>query len=134
MPEMPSGDPYIENILEQVPPKVARTLTRDQWEGFRAALKAAHLTGRHFVDIRFILPLYLTRIYCILIFGKDTRERVEHVLIERRKRMGMLIGAAVLATGFLFLLTVILLVLYILRIAAEMDLVPGFGPGQWPGQ
>ena len=71
MPEMPSGDPHIENILEKVPKKVAKTLTPEQWEGFRKALIWARSPTRHLLDLRFILPLYFTRIYCIVIFGKD---------------------------------------------------------------
>jgi len=121
---MPSGDPYIENILERVPKKVAKTLTPEQWEGFRTALKFIYSPTRHLLDLRFILPLYFTRIYCVLIFGKDTRERVEHVLFERRKRVAVAVGALVLAAAFVVLFGIVLLVLYILKSAAGVDLIP----------
>jgi hypothetical protein len=131
MPEMPSGDPYIEGILHKVPEKVARELTPEQWEGFREALRRTRDNPRHVLDVRFVLPLYFTRLYCIFIFGKDVRERVQHVLIERRKRVFSALGALVLASCFVGLVALVLAILYVLKTVAGIDLIPDWHLRDW---
>lgn len=125
MGEMPSGDPYIENILLKVPPEVAKTLTSEQWNGFREALTLSNRRSRHYLDWRFILPFYFVRLYGIFILGRDRRGRVEHVLHERRKMGKKALGAVLLAAGLAVLLSVALAVLYVLKSAAGIDLFPG---------
>jgi len=122
MSEMPSGDPYIENILAEVPEDTARTLTTEQWEGIREALRRARDNPRHFLDVRFILPLYFIRLYCIFVFGRDARERVSHLLIERRKRTMAVIGAIILSVVFVALIALALSALYIIKTLAGIDL------------
>ena len=131
MGDMPLGDPYIEAILHNVPEKVARELSPQQWEGFREALRRARDNPRHTLDLRFILPLYFTRIYCILILGRDTRERVLHILVERRRRVFSTVGAVVLAGCFLGMLVVTLGVLYVIKTVAGIDLFPSFSFLHW---
>ncbi len=131
MSEMPAGDPHIENILEGVPENVARDLTPDQWEGFREALRKMRDNPRNVVEIRFVLPLYFLRLYSVFIFGKDTRERVEHVLIERRKRALGVVGAAILALAFVGLVAVALVLLYIIKTLCGLDIFQDSHIGDW---
>lgn len=131
MGEMPLGDPYIESILHKVPEKVARELTPEQWEGFREALRRTRDNPRHVFDVRFILPLYFTRIYCIFILGRDTRERVQHVLIERRRHAWKTLGALTVAACFVAGVAVVLGILYVVKAVAGIDLIPNFSLLKW---
>jgi hypothetical protein len=134
MNKMPQGDPYIESILARVPADVARTLTPVQWDGFREALEQSTKSARHMVDFRCVLPLYFVRFYFIWIFGRDRRERVEHVLVERRRRMGKVMGALVMSLAMVAFLIVAFVFLYIMKSAAGIDLIPGFHLSDWiPG-
>lgn len=131
MGEMPLGDPYIESILHRVPEKVARELTPEQWEGFREALRRARDNPRHVIDVRLVLPLYFTRIYCILILGRDTRERVLHVLVERRKHALKGLGAATIAAGFVAAVAAVLGILYVVKSVSGINLFPDFSLLKW---
>ena len=131
MGDMPLGDPYIEGILHNVPERVARELTPEQWEGFREALRRARDNPRHTIDIRFVLPLYFTRIYCIVILGRDTRERVLHVLVERRRKVFTAVGALVLSGCFLAMLVGTLAILYIVKTVSGINLIPSFSLLDW---
>lgn len=134
MNDMPSGDPHIEEILGRVPGKVARTFTPEQWEGVREALRQTSRLPRHLMHLRFILPFYFLRLYCIVIVGKDRRQRVEHILFERRRYASILIGALALAAIFAILVLSALAMLYIIKSASGVDLVPGAHFGDYiPG-
>jgi hypothetical protein len=131
MPDMPPGDPYVEHVLESIPPKVAKTFTREQWDGLRKALAVSLRSSRHAVDIRFVLPLYIARIYCVLILGKDTRQRVHHVLVERRQRVSIAAGAVVVAAGFVALAAVTAAALYVVKSAAGIDFFANWHLSEW---
>lgn len=131
MPDMPPGEPYVENVLERIPPKVAKTLTREQWEGLREALGATLRSPKHALDLRFVLPLYITRFYCVLILGRDVRQRVRHVLHERRRSASVAAGAAALAAAFVVLAAVTVVVLYIVKSAAGFDFFSNWHFSQW---
>jgi len=131
MAHMPSGDPYIENVLRHVPPDVARTLTRKQWNGFRQAMRSSAKPSRHSVDVRFVIPLYFVRLYFVLLIGKDRRRRVHDILSERRHRARRHAVALFLAVAFLVVLVFVLLVLYVLKSAAGINIFPNFHLGDW---
>ena len=131
MNEMPSGDPQIEEILSRVPGKIAKTFTPQQWEGVREALRQTNRLPPYIVHLRFILPLLFVRLYCVMIVGKDRRERVEHILLERRRYAGRLAGAVVLAILFAILLFFALSIFYVIKSAAGVDLVPGMHFGDY---
>jgi len=134
MEKMPPGDPYVENILANVPMDVARTLSAQQWDGFREALRSTTGCRQHACDLRFVVPLYFLRLYCILILGRDRRERVEHVLFERRKCVARAAGALFLAVMFVAVAVLALAGLYVLKSAAGVDILPGFHLSEWiPG-
>ena len=125
MSEMPPGDPYVESVLSRVPEETARTLDPRQWEGLRTALRRS-APRRHAVDVRFVLPLYFIRLYCVLILGRDRRGRVERVLGERRRRASRFAVAAVLAVVVVALASVVFVLLYMLKSAAGIDIFPDF--------
>jgi len=131
MPHMPSGDPYSENVLRHVPRDVARTLTRQQWDGFRDALRSSAKPSRHAVDVRFVIPLYFARLYFVLLIGKDRRRRVQDILSERRRRARTHAVAVFLALVFVALVAFLLLFLYALKSAAGINVFPNFHLGDW---
>ena len=131
MGEMPAGDPYVENVLRNVREDVARTLKPEQWQGIREALQTAHTPTRHLVDVRFVVPLYFVRLYCVLLLGRDRRRRVARILYDRRRRVGRFAAALFLAAFTVVLLAVLFLVLYVVKSAAGIDLFPNFHLGDW---
>jgi len=126
MSEMPPGDPFVENVLRSVPPDVARTLTRSQWDGFRHALTHSRSRRSPLVDVRFVIPLYLLRLYVVFLLGKDRRTTVSRILHDRRARASRLALAAFLAALFVCLVAVLFLLLYVLKSAAGIDIFPNF--------
>ena len=125
MSQMPPGDPYVENVLRNLPDEVARTLTAEQVDGFREAMRRTRRKARHIVDLRLLIPLYFARFYCVFIFGKDRRAAVRQVLHERRRQAGLLGLAVFLAIAFLALAGLTFTILYVVKSAADINLFPG---------
>ena len=82
--------------------------------------------GAHALDLRFTLKWWRWQYYFVLLAGRNRR-----TLTEREKRIQRLSMALVLAAFLLFSTAVGILVLYLLKSALGIDLIPGFSFGVW---
>ena len=121
------SDEIVSNILQRMPQKVADSFSEEQLAHLHSAL-GARSWKKHPVDIRttFPVPFFKSRVYFVLLLGRNRRE-----LSRREKQISAI-------TFMLFLLTFIgistlfgLLVLYLLKSAAGINLIDGYSLGIW---
>ncbi|OYU46445.1 MAG: 3-phosphoshikimate 1-carboxyvinyltransferase [Burkholderiales bacterium PBB4] len=82
--------------------------------------------GTHALDLRFTLKWWRWQYYCVLLAGRNRR-----VLTDRERRVQRISMALVLAVFLLFSTAVGVLVLYLIKSALGIDLIPGFSFGVW---
>lgn len=123
-------DPFVDDVLQAVPPAVRATFTPTQVSALKESLARTRGAdrSRHLVDLRFTLSLYWTRFYFVLLCGRDRRQQVRTVQAGRRAAAGQFLRAlmvliilGVLALGLTLL---VLLGLYALKSAWGIDLFP----------
>ena len=109
-------------VLERVPIEVRRTLSFDQRVAITRALRDSR--RKHTVDARFVIPLFFTQFYVVLQAGKDLRRDTQITLFERRTNASKWSIAMFLGLGGLALLGVALVLAYIGKSRAGVDLLP----------
>jgi hypothetical protein len=123
-------DPFPDDVLDALPDHVRASLTPDQVIALREALGRTRAQDhtRHLLDLRGTLPLYWTRLYFVLLCGRDRRQQVRTVQAGRRAAAGQFLRAllVLIILGLLALgLTLLLLLgLYALKSAWGIDLFP----------
>jgi hypothetical protein len=127
-----AGDPFLEEFFSRIPREVAVSFTDDQLLAIKLAFAARH-RGAHAIDLRVSIPTPFQRVYIVLLAGLERRNA-----FRRRKdraasplvTLGNIIFGA-LFFGGLFL--ALMGVLYVLKSALGIDLMPGFSLGLWDG-
>lgn len=119
---MEDRDPFVASILRAIDQRVLLTFNQEQEQALRQALQT-HSRRRHAVDIRFTVPLYFTRLYFVLLVGKDRRRRSQEVHEERRAATRQVNLVLLLAGILVAFCLVSLLFLYFLKWAFGIDLV-----------
>ncbi|MDP6566041.1 MAG: 3-phosphoshikimate 1-carboxyvinyltransferase [Alphaproteobacteria bacterium] len=123
-------DPFLERFFSRIPREVAESFDDDQLLAIKRAF--ADQAGKiHSIDIRLSVPLLLRRYYVVLIAGPERRDRAR----RRRDRAARPVATA---ANFLFMLTMVLMVimaiagvLYLLKSALGIDLLPDTSLGVW---
>lgn len=120
-------DPGIKRLLERMPDSVGEKLDDEQLTHIRNAI-GARKWGKHGIDRRGTLtfPFVGWRYYYVFIIGKNRRQ-----LSSQEKRVAALIGTIFVFGLITFAILFALLVLYLLKSAAGIDLFPGFSLGIW---
>lgn len=119
------NDPVIKALLDKVPASVRDSFTEEQLLGLKVAL-GARKWGRHALDVRGVLRLGRFRYYYVLLAGRERRE-----LSRQEKKMRRMVLAAASAI-FLTVSTLFgLLILYLIKSALGINLIPGFSLGIW---
>lgn len=119
-----SRDPFYEQFCARVPGAVAATFTDVQLDAIKLAY-GARTRGAHGVEIRKSFPFLWTRLYIVLLMGRERRGR------GRLAREGGLLG--LIGDCFVTLLVWSLflfpwaMVLYAVKSALGIDLVHGGG-------
>lgn len=130
MIERARHDPFLSAFFARIPREVAASFDDRQLLAIKQAFAERH-RGSHFVDLRVSLPLLLGRLYCVLIVGPERRARPR----RRRERQAHPLATAanltVLAGFGALLLAALAGLLYLLKSALGIDLVPGFSLGIW---
>ena len=101
------------------------SFTPDQLLALKVAL-GGRSWGTHALDLRFTLKWWRWQYYFVLLAGRNRR-----VLTDRERRIQRLAMAAALAVFLLFSALLGMLVLYLVKSAAGIDLSPGFSFGVW---
>ena len=109
-------------VLDNVPLEIRQSLTFEQ----RAAISQALIESRrkHAIDIRFVVPLLFTQLYCVLFIGKDQRRVVEAKMMERRSEASRLGLAGILAVGAVAMVLFLAIGAYLAKSRAGIDLLP----------
>ncbi|MCP4993853.1 MAG: 3-phosphoshikimate 1-carboxyvinyltransferase [Gammaproteobacteria bacterium] len=119
------SDPFVSNLLKKIPAAERSSFTDDQLMALKSAL-SARAWGAHAVDLRWTLKIWRRRFYFVFLSGVNKRDlsRTERELARR--------GKALLLAGFItFSILMGLLVLYLVKSALGIDLIPGFSLGIW---
>ena len=117
-------DPFTDNIIRRIDPKIRDTLTTTQVTAIIAAIRNPEKIRP--IEIRGIIPLYFARYFFVLLIGRDKRavmEREEHMRRKKASWLGGILFALLVSLPFLLLLFVFL---YLLKYFAGVDIVPDF--------
>jgi hypothetical protein len=117
-------DPFTDNIIRRIDPKIRDTLSTTQVTAIIAAIRNPEKIRP--IDIRGIIPLYFARYFFVLLVGRDKRavmEREEHMRRKKASWLGGILFALLVSLPFLLLLFVFL---YLLKYFAGVDIVPDF--------
>ena len=117
-------DPFTDNIIRRIDPKIRDTLSTTQVTAIIAAIRNPEKIRP--IDIRGIIPLYFARYFFVLLIGRDKRavmEREEHMRRKKASWLGVILFALLVSLPFLLLLFVFL---YLLKYFAGVDIVPDF--------
>lgn len=120
-------DPTILKLLAKLPPQIADSYTKEQLMGIRVAL-GDRTWGKHFIDNRgtFALPFIKWRFYYVFLLGKNRR-----AYTRREKRLSLMMFS-LFFIAFILLCTLFgLLLLYLLKSALGIDLLPETSLGIW---
>lgn len=127
-----AGDPFLEEFFSRIPREVAVSFSDDQLLAIKLAFAARH-RGAHAIDLRISIPTPFQRIYVVVLAGLERRNafrrRKERASSPLATLGNIIFGAAFFGALFLALLGV----LYVLKSALGIDLMPGFSLGLWDG-
>ncbi|MCE2573023.1 3-phosphoshikimate 1-carboxyvinyltransferase [Motilimonas eburnea] len=128
-PSKPKGsikqDPFVQNLLERIPEDLHDSFSDEQLIHLKVAL-GARSWGNHAIDLRGTVKLLRWRYYYVFLAGRNRRE-----LSRRERNISRLIQAMILSVFLCFSTALGLLILYLLKSAAGIDLIPGFSFGVW---
>ncbi|MFT5708994.1 MAG: hypothetical protein ACI9ES_003301, partial [Oceanospirillaceae bacterium] len=113
----------LRKLLERMPEHVQDSFTEEQLSSIKLAI-GARTWGNHVIDVRSTLKLFSYRYYYVFVAGRNRRE-----LSARERRLGLLIQAAALSVFLTFSAMLGVLVLYLLKSAAGIDIFPGYSFG-----
>ena len=117
----------IQQLLSRMPKAVSDTFSDEQLTHLKTAI-GGRQWGKHAFDVRgtFQFPFMRWRYYYVILFGRNRRQ-----LSDRERRISTLV-TTLLLIGFIGSCTLIgLLMLYLLKSFAGIDLFPGFSLGVW---
>ena len=118
-------DPIITKLLDKVPADMRESFSPDQLLALKVAL-GGRTWGVHALDLRWTLKLWRWQYYFVVLAGRNRRT------LSDRERQVQRLGMAVFLTTFLLVSTAVgLVVLYLVKSALGIDLLPGFSLGLW---
>lgn len=118
-------DPFVRNLLERLPEDLHDSFSEEQLIHLKVAL-GARSWGDHKVDFRGTIKFLRWRYYYVFLAGRNRRDQT-----SRGRNISRLIQAALLSLFLCFSAGLGLLILYLLKSAAGIDLLPGFSFGIW---
>jgi hypothetical protein len=118
-------DPVITKLLDKVPADMRSSFSSEQLLALKIAL-GGRTWGAHAVDARWTLKWWRWQYYFVFLAGRNRR-----VLTDREIRIQRLSMALFLTVFLLFSAAVGILVLYLVKSALGIDLIPGFSFGVW---
>ena len=118
-------DPFIRKLMERLPEHLRHSFSPEQVEALRD-IYGSRTRNRHRVDLRGTLNLFGSRYYFTILAGRNKRST------SQRQGNLSLAAKAMLATVFLLFSTLLgLLILYLLKSALGINLLPGYSFGLW---
>lgn len=118
-------DPFVIGLKQRLPEELRESFSDEQLQGLRSAL-ATRSWARHKVDLRGTFNLWRTQYYFVMVAGRNKRS------LSRAQQKLSLAAKAGAITVFLFFSVLLgLVLLYVLKSALGIDLLPGHSLGLW---
>ncbi|BBB25465.1 hypothetical protein [Amphritea japonica] len=118
-------DWFEEGLFKRLPEDVRGSFSQEQLAALKVAF-GARKWGKHPVDIRGTLKIWTWRYYFVILLGRNRRE-----LSRAEQKTAAFMQAFFLMLFLTFSTLLGLLVLYLIKSAAGIDLFPGFSLGIW---
>lgn len=118
-------DPFVIGLKQRLPEELRESFSDEQLQGLRSAL-ATRSWARHKLDLRGTFNLWRTQYYFVVVAGRNKRS------LSRAQQKLSLAAKAGAITVFLFFSVLLgLVLLYVLKSALGIDLLPGHSLGLW---
>ncbi len=118
-------DRFIARFLEKLPADQQQSFSDEQLQAVKMAF-GARSWGAHAVDFRGTFSFFRWRYYFVFLMGRNVRT------LSRREQKAYRFATAMFISIFIVISTLFgLLVLYLIKSAAGIDLIPGFSLGIW---
>ena len=125
------SDPVITKLLDKVPADMRGSFSEDQLLALKVAV-GGRTWGTHALDWRWTLKWWRWQWYFVFLAGPEGEQRRTLSLLEQQiEHMGTAIVGLVLLLLAVALGTLGVLVLYLVKSALGIDLIPGFSFGVW---
>ncbi len=119
------SDPFVKQLVAKLPSDAAATFSDEQFVALKAAL-GGRSWGAHAIDLRWTLSFWNWHYYIVFLAGRNHRD------LSRRERELKLLMVTLFLAGLITVCTIIgLLVLYLIKSALGIDLIPGLSFGIW---
>lgn len=118
-------DPAIRALLERMPTHIQHSFTDEQLAHLKIAI-GARQWGNHALDCRGVVKLFKYRYYYVVLAGRNRRD-----LSPKELALAKLAQAVIISAGVLALSLMAILVLYLLKSALGIDILPGYSFGVW---
>lgn len=124
-PSFIHADPVITKLLENMPVEIRGSFTSEQLLALKVALGRRPWTT-HPVDLRWTLKWWQWHYYFVFLAGRNRR-----LLTDREQAIRWFVMASALAIFLSFCALLGILVLYLIKSALGIDLIPGYSLGIW---
>ena len=118
-------DPFVIGLKQRLPEELRESFTDEQLQGLRTAF-GSRSWARHKLDLRGTFSFWRTQYYYVLVAGRNKRD-----LTRGQKRLSMAAKAGAITLFLLFSLLLGLVMLYILKSALGINLLPNHSLGLW---
>lgn len=130
MPEISQNirqEPDIQQLLSRMPVTIGNSFSDEQLIHLKTAV-GSRSWGKHKIDFRgtFHIPFTPWRYYYVFLLGRNRRQ-----LSNREKRISALVVTLFVMGFILFSALLGILVLYLIKSFAGIDIFPGFSFGVW---
>ncbi|WP_067869384.1 3-phosphoshikimate 1-carboxyvinyltransferase [Neptuniibacter marinus] len=122
----PKKKDWFENgLMQRLPSEMQNSFTDEQIAALKVAF-GARKWGKHPIDLRGTVNLWSWRYYFVFLMGRNQRS-----LSRSERRVSLIIKTFFIFLFLIFSTILGLLVLYLVKSAAGIDLIPGFSFGVW---
>lgn len=118
-------DPFVIGLKQRLPEELRESFTDEQLQGLRTAF-ATRSWARHKLDLRGTFNIWRTQYYFVLVAGRNKRSPS-----RAQQRLSLAAKASVITLFLLFSLALGLVMLYVLKSALGINLLPNYSLGLW---
>ena len=117
-------DDFINKFFSRIPADIAATFTEEQLMAVKMAF-GGRAWGAHAVDVRRSLPLPRSRLYFVMLIGRENRspDRLKHMRVAHP--LWTFANALAITTIITIIALGLLAVIYTLKSAMGLNLLPG---------
>lgn len=123
------ADWFEKGLLRRVPENIRDSFSTEQLSALKVAFGTRNKWGQHPIDLRGSFSIWRWRYYFVVLAGRNKR-----LLTAREKRISLMVKTTLVLTFLKFLTfsTLMgLLVLYLIKSAMGIDILPGFSLNIW---